>query len=366
MIYLDHNATTPLEPAVLEAMLPYLGECFGNPSSAHRLGSEARCAVEEAREKVAAAIGAEPREVIFTSGGTEANNLALAGDGRVITTAIEHASVLDALAAAGRDASVLDVGGEGRVTPEQVAAALDAGSTALVSIGWANNEIGTIQPIDALGELCRVRGVPLHSDAVQALGKLAIDFRHVDLLSLSAHKIGGPKGIGALCARTGLPLRAQMYGGSQERGRRAGTENVAGIVGFGVACELIAERLRAARTVERLREDLWLSIAGAPGVARNSPQRDCLPNTLNVSVQGRSGDSLVAGLDLSGIAVSTGSACAAGASEPSHVLRALGRSTSAARDAVRFSLGPRTTAAEIARAAEAFRALLAAELRGRA
>lgn len=366
MVYLDHNATTPLDPAVLTAMLPFLEGSFGNPSSAHRLGSAARCAVEDAREQVAALIGAEAREIVFTSGGTEANSLALAGRaGHVVTSAIEHSSVLAAIEAAGLCVTQIAVDAEGRVDPEAVAAALE-GATSLVSIGWANNEIGTIQAIGAIGEMCRRRRVPLHSDAVQAVGKLAVDCGAVDLLSISAHKLGGPKGVGALWARRGVGVTPLLHGGSQERGRRAGTENVAGIAGFGVACERASVRLGRSHEVEALRDALWEGIADLDCATRNSPARGCLPNTLNVSFRGRSADSLVAALDLEGIAVSAGSACAAGASEPSHVLRALGRSEREARDAVRFSLGVETTAGDIATAIAAVRRIVAVERASRA
>jgi len=363
IVYLDHNATTPLEPAARAAMLPFLGGEFGNPSSAHRLGSAARCAVEEARAQVAELLGAEPRQIVFTSGGTEANNLALAGvQGRVLASPIEHSSVLEPLrarAAAGAlRLELLPVDGAGRVEPAALEAAL-AGETALVSVAWANNEIGTVQPLAAIADLCRRRGVPLHSDAVQAAGKVEIDAR-ADLLSLSAHKLGGPKGVGALCLRPGARLAPLLLGGSQERGRRAGTENVAGIVGFGAACALAGRRLARAAAIEALREELWARLADLPGIARNSPRHDCLPNTLNLGLRGRAGDALVAALDLAGVAVSTGSACAAGASEPSHVLLALGRSPAEARDAIRFSLGPETTADDVARAAAALRAIAGA------
>ncbi len=369
MIYLDHNATTPVLAEVVRAMLPFLERDFGNPSSAHRLGSNARCAVEEAREQVARLIGGEAAGVIFTSGGTESNNLAIEGvarasgrPGHVVTTQIEHSSVLAPLARLEREGwevTRLPVDEEGRVAPEAIAAAISP-ATRLVTIGWANNEIGTIQPIDRIGAICRARGVPLHVDAIQAAGKVKIDCAAADLLSLSAHKIGGPKGIGALWVRPGLRLEPLLLGGSQERGRRAGTENVAGAVGFGVACALASRRLQAVARLAELRERLWEALRDLPGVRRNSPLRGCLCNTLNVSFCGFSADALVAALDLRGIAVSSGSACAAGASEPSHVLRALGREEALARDAIRFSLGPETTAAEIDEVGAAVRSIVCA------
>jgi cysteine desulfurase len=254
--------------------------------------------------------------------------------------------VLETLAAqpqrSGLRLTILPVDADGRITADDVEAALTS-DTSLVSVGWANNEIGTIQPVTEIAAVCRRRGVPLHSDAVQAAGKIATPAGDVDLVSLSAHKLGGPKGVGALRVRTGLSLAALLRGGSQERSRRAGTENVAGIVGFGVACELAAGRVAAAARLESLRERLWRGLADLGAVKRNSPGTGCLPNTLNVSLLRQSGDAAVAVLDLAGVAVSTGSACAAGAAEPSHVLLALGRDPQLARDALRFSLGPETS-----------------------
>jgi len=362
MTYLDHNATTPMDETVVDAMLPYLRQDFGNPSSVHRLGSKARCAVEEARAQVAAQIGVQPAEIIFTSGGTESNNLAIQGiaraagrAGHVVTTAIEHSSVLAPVAlleALGWSVTWLGVDSDGRVRPEAVAEALRP-ETRLVSIGWANNEIGTIQPVAAIGAICRERGIPLHVDAVQAFGKIAVNGSDVDLLSVSGHKIGGPKGVGALHVRHGIVIRPLLCGGSQERERRAGTENVAGIVGFGAACSRVPQRLEMAAGWELQRERLWSSLANLSGVRRNSPRSGCLANTLNISFADVSADALVAGLDLRQVAVSSGSACAAGASEPSHVLRSVGLDERAARQAIRFSLGVGTTDEEIDSARQA-------------
>ena len=349
-IYADHNATVPLRSEVLQAMLPFLREHCGNASSVHAWGRRARCAVEAARAEVAALVGARPADVVFTSGGTESNNLAIRGLERtrgrtvVVTSPIEHASVrqsVAALAGDGYEVRSAAVDGAGQVAPDTVAALLDDG-VALVTVGWANNEVGTIQPIEAIGAACAARGIPLHVDAVQALGKIPIDVRGVALLSLSAHKIGGPQGVGALVARSDIGLRPLLRGGDQERGRRAGTENVAGIVGFGAACRLVGAELGAAAEVcIAMRERLWDGLrAAVPDVVRHGADGpDCLPNTLNVSFGGVRGEALVAALDLAGVAVSSGSACAAGAGEPSHVLLAMGCDADRARDGVRFSVG---------------------------
>ena len=358
MIYCDHNATTPIRPEVLEAMLPFLRNEYGNASSVHRLGSRARCAVEEARAHVAALLGARPSEIVFTSGGTESNNLAIqgmaraSGGGAIVTTPIEHASVREAVGRLQEEGTVVHevpVNDLGQVTAAAVAARLSE-PCALVSVGWANNEIGTVQPIGDIAAFCGSCATPLHVDAVQAVGKIPIHVRGVDLLSISAHKLGGPKGVGALFVRSGIELRPLLVGGGQERGHRAGTENVAGIVGMGAACRLAAAEIGAyGEACLALREALWEGLrVAAPDVCRNSPvDAECLPNTLNVSFSGVRGEALVAALDLDGVAISSGSACAAGAGEPSHVLMALGHTADAARDGVRFSLGRTSTMAEI-------------------
>ncbi|MGH8007640.1 MAG: cysteine desulfurase family protein [Candidatus Binatia bacterium] len=365
-IYLDHNATTPLRPEVLEAMLPYLQARFGNPSSVHWAGRQAKQGLEEARERVAALLNARPSEVVFTSGGTESNNLALRGalsaarakGTHVITTAIEHSSVLEPLRALAYDGftlTVLPVDDEGRVGVNDLATALRP-ETVLVSIGLANHEIGTIQPIAALSQVTRERGVLLHVDAVQAAGKLPLDVKSLgmDLLSLSAHKIYGPKGIGALYVRKGTNLASILRGGPQEREKRAGTENVAAAVGFGMAATLAAQEVEAQATRSlRLIARLWESISRQISqVSLNSPKHACLANTLNVSFAGATGEGLMMGLDLAGIAVSTGSACAAGSLEPSHVLLALGRDATTAKSAIRFSVGKDTTEQDIDRVLE--------------
>lgn len=367
VIYCDYNAATPMRPEVLEAMLPYLRDDFGNPSSVHALGSRARCAIEEARSHVAMLLGCNASELVFTSGGTESNNLALRGilatpgAGGLVTTAIEHASILEPAAelrSLGVRVLQLAVDAEGRVDPEQLAAGL-GDDTGLVSVGWANNEIGAIQPMVAVAAVCRARGVLVHSDAVQAVGKLAVAADSVDLLSLSAHKLGGPKGVGALYVRRGVVLQAGLRGGGQERGRRAGTENVAAIVGFGEACRLVKREGQAVwQRVAELRNDLWRRLRPIAGAHRQAGADGCLPNTLNVRFDGVRGEALVAALDLEGIAVSSGSACAAGAGEPSHVLMALGLPEDMARDGVRFSLGSESTALDVEGIASAVMSLV--------
>ncbi len=365
-IYLDHNATTPLRPEVLEAMLPYLSAHCGNPSSVHWAGRRAKQGLEEARERVAAFINARPAEVLFTSGGTESNNLALRGvlwaargkGMHVITTAIEHSSILEPLRMLTREGfsvTTLPVDNEGRVNAEGLTAALRP-ETVLVSVGLANHEVGTIQPIAALSRVTRERGILLHVDAVQAAGKLPLHVNHlgVDLLSLAAHKIYGPKGMGALYVRKGTSLLPVMGGGAQEREKRPGTENVAAAVGFAVAATLAAQEIeRNAAHFLRLTTRLWEGIRErVPYVSLNGPERDRLANTLNVGFAGAAGEGLMMGLDLAGIAVSTGSACAAGSIEPSHVLLALGCNEAAAKSAIRFSVGRNTTEEEIDRVLE--------------
>jgi len=350
-IYLDHNATTPLHPEVLEVMTRVLRDCPGNPSSTHLEGSQARAVVEEARGQVASLLGAEPDEVVFTSGATEANNTALLGllrgrpPGHVLSSAIEHPSVeapLLALEAAGWRVTRVGVGSAGRVELEELEAAFEP-DTALVSLIWANNETGVIQPIEAVAELAAARGVPVHVDATQRVGKLPVTLRGlpVDFLSLSAHKLQGPKGTGALVRRGALEVEALQAGGPQERGRRGGTENVPGIAGLGAACAL-AERELPERAVElaRLRDRLWEGIqAKIPRVERNGCPEQVLPNTLNVRFDGVAGELLLQALDLEGVAASSGAACHSGSIEPSAVLSAMGLSPQQARASLRFSTG---------------------------
>jgi cysteine desulfurase len=361
MIYLDYNATTPLRTEVLEAMLPYLQMHFGNPSSVHWAGRHAKHGVEEAREQIAELLHCRPAEILLTSGGTESNNLALTGTlnamrhkgNHVITTAIEHSSILeplDALTKEGVSVTLLPVNGDGSVSADDLVAALRP-ETVLVSISLANHEIGTIQPITALSRIVKERGTCFHVDAVQAAGKLPLDVNGlgVDLLSLSAHKISGPKGAGALYVRKGTALSPLLRGGPQEREKRAGTENVAAIVGFGIAATLAAQELEtfAAHCCHLTHQLCEGIVQRVPETFLNSPTHHRLPNTLNVGFSNATGEGLMMGLDLAGIAVSTGSACAAGSLEPSHVLIALGRNAEEAKSALRFSVGKETTGQEI-------------------
>ncbi len=371
-IYLDHNATAPLRPEVHAALLDFLGPP-ANPSSAHREGARARAALETARAAVASLVGGVPAEIVFTSGATEANNLALrgtlaaAGPGAgLVTSAVEHASVLEtarALAADGRPLTIVPVDAEGRVAARDVIAAI-APATRLVALGLANGEVGAVAPVAEVAAALQGRGILLHTDAVQAAGRIPLDVGAlgVDLLSLSAHKLGGPGGVGALWVRRGVRLRSELTGGPQERQLRAGTENVAAIVGFGVAARLArSEQLEAGARMSALVERLWMGLrARLPDVVRNGPATPPrLPNTLNVSVPGCTGESLMVLLDLAGVAVSVGSACVAGAAEPSHVLRAMGRDAEAARAGLRLSLGPTTSAADVERVLDVLPELVA-------
>jgi cysteine desulfurase len=363
-IYLDHHATTPVDPRVLDAMLPYFREEFGNASSAtHAYGWRAEAAVDLAREQIAAVIGAaDPREIVFTSGTTESDNLALLGVARasrkaaphLITTAIEHPAVLDAARAVERGGgrlSLLPVDEVGRVAAEALSAAC-SDDTVLVSIGAANSEIGTLQPLEALSAACHERGVPFHSDAAQAVGKVPIDVRAqgIDLLSFCAHKLYGPKGIGALYVRSGRPrLRVEplLYGGGHEGGLRSGTLPVALCVGFARALELCVEELeKESERLAGLRDRLFDRLCAAlPGVLCNGPLDGRLPGNLNVSFEGVKADALLPRLPE--LALSTGSACSSGSGKPSHVLAALGYDEARMRGALRVGLGRGTTEAEI-------------------
>lgn len=361
-VYLDHAATTPVDPEVAEAMARVLRDTHGNPSSVYAEGRAARALVDTAREEVARALGAEPAEIVFTSGGTEADNLALRGtfaarkadgDG-IVTTAIEHHAVLDTahdLAARHRARiTVLPVDRYGRVTAEQVEQALDA-RTVLVSVMHGNNEIGTLQPIAAIGRACRARGVTFHTDAVQTVGALPFDVASlpVDLVSVNAHKFYGPKGIGALYVRAGAKLATVQTGGGQERGRRTGTENVAGIVGLGVAMRLAqarrdAESARQARLRDRIIEGVVSRIADALLTGHPAER---LPNNASFCFPGTQGEALVIALDLAGFAVSSGSACTSGSTEPSHVITALGIDRAVAQGSLRLTVGRATTDADV-------------------
>ena len=365
-IYLDYNSTTPVDRAVLEAMLPYFADSFGNASSIHSAGQRGRAAVDAARESVAALIGAKPAEIVFTSGGTEADNLALFGSvaasnqtrKHIITTAIEHHAVLNAAQALekqGVEVTFVPVGASGIVDPEDIRRALRPESI-LISVMHANNEIGTIQPIEEIGRIAAEADVYFHSDAVQSAGKLPLDVNRlgVDFLSLSAHKIYGPKGVGALYVRAGTPLEPQFYGGHHERDQRPGTENVPGIVGLGNAAELANENLTGdVLQLAILRDRLERALVGSlPSVRINGDAKWRIPNTTNLAFAGASGESLVIALDLQGVACSTGAACSSGAVEPSHVLLAIGLSPDDARSSLRFSLGRPTTSDEIESAIE--------------
>jgi cysteine desulfurase len=367
-IYLDHAATTPLRPEALEAMLPFLGPEFGNPSSPHSYGRRARVALDEAHERIGAQIGAGPREIVLTSGGTEALNLALkgaawAGKGRghrIVTAAVEHHAVLHPLRHLekfGFEIMELPVDRYGRVDPDHVAAALNERTT-LVAIQLANNEVGTLQPIAAIAGVVRERGPKdclFAVDAVAAAAWLALDVREldVDMLALASHKVDGPKGVGALYLKKGTHILAQQQGGTQERYRRAGTEDVAGAVGFSVAFELaVAEREAMAKRVKRLRDRLRSAVLAEEAVELTGHPRDRLPNLLSIVVGEADGASMVVKLDLEGVAASVGSACTTGSTEPSHVLTAMGYPEDEARGSLRLSLGRTTTDAEIDEAVE--------------
>ncbi len=361
LVYLDHAATTPVHPEVAEAMRRCLLEVWGNPSSLHARGREARLAVEEARAQVAALVGAEPREILFTSGGTEADNLAVLGVARqrrgkgnhVITSAVEHHAVLhacEALAREGFRVTVLPVDEHGLVDPDDLRRAL-TDDTVLVSVMLANNEVGTIQPIRELAAVARERGVPFHTDAVQAAGQIPVDVRElgVDLLSLSGHKFYGPKGVGALYVRRGLRLDPLLYGGGQERRLRPGTENVPGIVGLGKAAELARQELEARAAHARALRDRLLAglLERVPDLVLNGHPERRLPNNLNVSILGVEAESVLLNLDLKGVAASSGSACSAGSVEPSHVLKAMGLPEERTHGALRLTLGRGNTEEDV-------------------
>jgi cysteine desulfurase len=365
-IYLDHAATTPLSEPARAAMEPFLGERYGNASSVHAPGREARKAVDEARERVAAAVGARPEEVVFTSGGTEADNLAVKGaawhgreQGRdgVVVSEIEHHAVLDParwLARQGFRVSEADADADGVVRADRLAGSIDR-RTAIVSVMWANNEVGSIQPVSEIAALAEAAGAIFHSDAVQAVPWLDVDAARADLMTLSAHKLGGPKGVGALIVRRGVKIQPLLHGGGQEREVRSGTYNVAGIVGFGAAIEhWTTNRGASAARVGSLRDRLEHAItARLTGVRVDAANAERLPNNLHLAIEGIDGESLILLLDAAGIAASQGSACSSGAAEPSHVLAAMGLPRDLAKGALRLTLGPETTRDDIDRAAEA-------------
>ena len=372
-IYLDHNATTPLAPSVADAMAQAMREDFGNPSSVHYFGQRAKRRVDDARSAVAALLGGTPAEVVFTSGGTEADNLALRGaaearvaSGRrhLIASAVEHEAVLNTLKALTRlgwRTTLLPVDASGIVSPAALADVIDD-ETAVVSVMHANNEIGTLQPVTDLAAIAHEHGALFHTDAVQSTGKLPIDLSAlgVDLLSLSGHKFNGPKGVGALWIRRGVRLSAIQTGGRHERNRRAGTENVPALAGLGVAADLASRTLREhASRFATLRDRLEAGIlGGVSGTVVNGDRARRVPNTSNISFDGVEAESLLIALDLEGIAVSTGSACSSGTLEPSHVLRAMGLPHQRVQSSIRFSLGAGNTVEEIERVIVALPAIV--------
>jgi cysteine desulfurase len=360
VIYLDYNATTPLAPEALAAMQPYLARHFGNPSSIHAAGREARAAIDDARDRLAHLLAARPHEIVFTGGGTESDNLAVIGLARsrasrgkhLVTCATEHHAVLHAFEhlqkREGFRVTWLPVDACGRVDPGEVRDAITP-ETTLVSIMTANNETGTIQPVATISAICRERGVLFHSDTVQSFGKEPLAAREFDALSLAAHKFHGPKGAGLLCLGSGISIERLQHGGSHENERRAGTENVAAIVGMARAAEIALVEMVGQRPRQAaLRDRLWQGIREAfPAAVRNGDPAHCLANTLNVSFPGLDGESLLIALDLEGICASSGSACMVGSIVPSHVLLAMGVAPEIARGTVRFSLGKETTPGEI-------------------
>lgn len=373
-VYLDHAATTPVRPEVRAAMEPFYGPQFGNPSSAHRWGRAARAALDEARERLAACLGARADEIIFTSGGTEGDNLAVLGawrarraEGRaaVVTTPIEHKAVLAAVhhaATEGAEERLLGVDADGTVD-ETSAAALVRDDVAVCSVMWVNNETGVVQPVPALAARARAAGAVFHTDAVQAFGKVDVDMRRtpIDLLTLSGHKLGAPKGVGAVFVRRGTPLAPLFHGGAQDRGRRPGTENVAYAVGFATAAELtLAERDVETVRLTGLRDALEAAmVAGVPDVVIHGRGAERAAHVTNVSAPGVDGAALLLALDLHGVAASGGSACQTGNVEPSHVLLAMGVEPGLAASAVRFSVGALTTPACIERVGALFPRLVA-------
>ena len=366
-IYLDHNATTPMDPLVADRVAQAMREVWGNASSVHYFGQQAKAALDEARGAVAALLGADPSEIVFTCGGTESDNIAIRGaadalepTGRkhLITTAIEHEAVLNTMKALGRRGwrvTTLPVDASGIVSPDRLREAI-TDDTALVSVMHANNEIGTMQPVAELAAIAHEHGALVHTDAVQTAGKVPVDVRAlgVDLLSIAGHKFYGPKGTGALWIRRGVRLVPPMTGGKQERNRRAGTENVPALAGLGVAADVAGRKLAAeGARLAALRDRLEAGVlAGIPGSERNGAAGPRVPNTSNISIERVESESLLIGLDLAGIAVSSGSACSSGTLEPSHVLKAMGLPHVRTLGSIRFSLGASNTDAEIDRVIE--------------
>ncbi|HSE93715.1 MAG TPA: cysteine desulfurase family protein [Methylomirabilota bacterium] len=370
-VYMDHNASTPVHPEVVAEMAPYFADVFGNPSSIHAFGRAARDAVDAARDRVARFLGVAADEIVFTSGGTESDNLAVKGlarargGGHLITSRIEHHAVLrtcQALETQGFAVSYVPVDGHGRIDPGDVARAIRP-DTIAISVMHANSEVGTIEPIAEIGAVAREQGVPLHVDAVQTFGKIPVDVRAlgVDVLSFSSHKIYGPKGVGGLWIRKGTRMAADQHGGDHERRRRAGTENVPGIVGFGKAVEIRGRDMAAeAERLRGLRDRLWDGArARIPEVRLNGHPTERLPGTDNLAFRNVESESVVLGLDLKGVGVSAGSACTSGHVEPSHVLVAMGVPLDWAMGAVRFSLGGSTTADDVAYVVECLVSIVA-------
>jgi cysteine desulfurase len=366
-VYLDNAATTPVDPRVVEAMLPYLGARRGNPSSLHAPGAAAREAVEEAREPVAALIGASSGEIYFTGGGTEADNLAVLGLARAalsekrhaVVSSVEHAAVRESarrLGSEGFEVTWVGVDADGLVDPAEFANALRP-ETSLAAVVWANNEVGTVEPIEELAGICAERSVPLHADAVQAAGRLSLDVEKVPVatLALSGHKLYGPQGVGALYVREGASLEPVLFGGGQERGLRSGTENVAGIVGLGAAARLAREELdERIRHEELLRDRTAAGATGIPGVRLNGHPNERLSNNVHVAVEGVEAEGLVLLLDALGYAIGSGSACASGGHKASPVLLAMGRNEREAFSSVRITVGKDNTAEEVEGFLEAF------------
>ena len=374
-IYLDHAATTPVRPEVLEAMIPFLGPRFGNPSSTHRWGREARAALDESRERVAQCFGAAPDEICFTSGGTEANNLAELGGWRilkaqgktaVVSCAVEHKAVLQAVhqaAKEGAEERMISVQRDGTLDLDDARTKITSGDTALVSVMWINNETGVIQPIADLAALSKAAGAVFHTDAVQAFGKVEVNAKTVpfDFVSVSGHKFGAPKGIGAFFIRRGTPLEPLFFGGSQDRGRRPGTENVPAAVGLARAMELAVEEreshwIQLAAMRDRLEAQLLERIPDAVVHGRGAKRA---PHVLSISVPGTDSESMLMALDLQGVACSSGSACQSGSVSPSHVLAAMGVRADIAGAAIRMSFGALSTARDVDRVADLFPALIA-------
>ncbi|MGI6643981.1 MAG: cysteine desulfurase NifS [Bacillota bacterium] len=360
-VYLDHSATTPVRAEVMTAMMPYFSNMFGNASSIHRWGREARAAIEDARKKVADLIGATPQEILFTSGGTESDNLAIRGIARnqrgtknhIITTVVEHHAVLhtcETLEKDGFRVTYLPVDKYGMVDPDDVKKAA-TGDTILISVMHGQNEVGTIEPIEEIGKIARSLEIPFHVDAVQSVGKIPLDVKavNVDLLTISSHKMYGPKGVGALYVRKGIRIRPQSTGGAHERGLRAGTENVAGIVGLGEACYWAQKELsRESCRLTKLRDYMIECILGTiPDTVLNGHPTQRLPHNVNISVKSVEGESMLLNLDLLGIGASSGSACTSGSLEPSHVLLAMGIPHELAHGSLRMTLGRGTTEEDI-------------------